>query len=79
MGVDWKPGRRWPVFLTGITNGQVEDFSWSLGIGYELKFFEIYIASPNMIPTFKGESMQSLSVSMCWHFIKNKPGKVKDQ
>ena len=78
LGVDWKPGSHWPVFLTGITNGQIEDLSWSLGIGYELKFLEIYIASPNMIPTFKGESMQSLSLSMCWHFIKNKPDIKRD-
>jgi len=70
MGIDWKPGRKWPVLLTGLTNGLQGGVAWSVGIGYELKFLEIYISSPNILPRIENSDFQTLSLSACWHFVK---------
>jgi hypothetical protein len=71
-GLDWKPGRHWPIFLTGITQDLQGNLNWSLGLGYELNFLELYIASPNLIPQFQGSDVQTLSISACWHFVKQR-------
>lgn len=69
LGIDWKPGVKWPVFMTGITNSLQQNAAWSVGIGYELKFLEFYISSPNVIPLLEGTDLQTLSLSLCWHFV----------
>jgi hypothetical protein len=70
LGLDWKPGKKWPIFLTGITPNLQRGMAWSVGIGYELKFLELYLSSPNIIPKFEGTDVQALSLSTCWHFVK---------
>jgi hypothetical protein len=75
--LSWKPGKWWPVVLTGISNGLNHDFVWSAGFGYELSFLELYVSSPNIIPLIEGNSLNALSLSMCWHFIKEKQKKDK--
>ncbi len=70
MGLDWKPGKNWPVFLTGMTTNRINRVDWTLGIGYELKFMEIYISSPDFGSVLEGKSLETLSLSLCWHFIK---------
>ena len=70
LGLDWKPGKHWPIFLTGISTALLGNMAWSAGIGYELKFLELYLSSPNIIPKFEGSDSQSLSISACWHFMK---------
>lgn len=72
VGLDWKPGRYWPIFLTGITQDLQGNLNWSIGLGYELNFLELYIASPNIVPQFQGSDVQTLSISACWHFVKQK-------
>jgi len=76
LGLDWKPGRHWPVFLTGLSSALNSGMAWSVGLGYELKFLELYISSPNIIPKFENSDLQTLSLSMCWHFVKPK-GEIK--
>jgi hypothetical protein len=72
FGLDWKPGIKWPVILTGLSNDHDQGFNWALGLGYELSFAEIYLSSPDLISFFTAEDMQSLSFSICWHFVKSK-------
>ncbi len=74
MGLDWKPGKSWPVFLTGITTNRLNKVDWSLGIGYELKFLEVYVSSPDFTSVVQGKDLETLSISACWHFIKGKGG-----
>jgi hypothetical protein len=71
-GLDWKPGKWWPVLLTGITTSLNEGFTWSLGIGYELNFMELYVALPSMLPVIEGKGLSTVSLSMCWHVIRQK-------
>jgi hypothetical protein len=75
LGLDWKPGKNWPIFLTGISNGLMGEMAWSVGIGYELKFLELYVSTPNIIPKFESSDLQSLSISACWHFVKPRKSK----
>lgn len=75
-GLDWKAGKWWPVLLTGISTSLNEQFSWSLGIGYELNFLELYISIPNMPPIIEGKGINTVSLSMCWHLIRDK-NKIK--
>jgi hypothetical protein len=71
-GLDWKPGKWWPVFLTGVTNNRTNSIDWSVGLGYELKFMELYISTPDFIPVLEGNSLQTMSLSLCWHFVKSR-------
>jgi hypothetical protein len=71
-GLDWKPGKWWPVFLTGISTSLNNRLSWSLGLGYELKFVELYVALPNMLPVIEGKGLNTISLSICWRFLKQK-------
>jgi hypothetical protein len=75
-GLDYKPGKWWPVLLTGISTTLNNQMSWSLGLGYELNFLELYIALPDMLPVIQGKGMNTLSVSACWHFLRQEK-KVK--
>jgi hypothetical protein len=77
VGIDWKPGRHWPVFLTGLSNSRTGGPSWSLGLGYELNFLEIYLSSPDFSSVLAGEELETLSLSMCWHFLKEKKPAVR--
>lgn len=79
VGLDWKAGRYWPVLLTGVTNSPQGDVNFSVGIGYELKFLELYVSSPNILPVITGSSdVQTLSISACWHFVKGKKKAPKE-
>lgn len=73
--LSWKPGKYWPAVLTGISNSLNSTMVWSVGLGYELKFLEIYFAAPNILPVIDGEGFNTLSVSLCWHFVKDKKKK----
>jgi hypothetical protein len=79
FGIDWKPGRHWPVIMTGLTNNSVGGADWSVGLGYELGFAEIYISSPDVIQYFDSEDLTSFSLSICWHFWKNKSGEDREK
>jgi hypothetical protein len=69
LGIDWKPGKWWPVFLTGVTNNRVNNYDWSVGLGYELKVMELYISTPSLL---SGKHLETLSLSACWHFVKSR-------
>lgn len=77
-GLLYKPGKWWPIALTGITNGPDGSLAWSIGIGYELPFVEFYLSSPNILPKFQNSDLQTLSISLCWHFVKMEKQKKQD-
>ena len=67
-GLDWKPGKKWPVFLTGVTYFGIDKMAWSVGLGYEFRFVEVYLASADYLSFIGNTDQQSLSLSACWHF-----------
>lgn len=70
FGLDWKPGKKWPVFLSGITYLGTDKMAWSGGLGYEFRFVELYLASADILSFINNMDQQSLSLSACWHFWK---------
>lgn len=75
VGLDWQAGPYWPIVLTGIYGNQTGDLAWSAGLGYDVKFMELYLAIPDIIPLLEGMPMETISVSICWHFVKMQPRK----
>ncbi len=72
LGLDWKPGTYWPVFLTGLTNRRAGGAAWALGIGYELGFVELYISSPDIVSVFQGDELKTFALSASWHFLRER-------
>ena len=69
LGLEWKPGNYWPVFLTGISYDRYGQRRMALGLGYELKFLEIYFSTAEVAPWLGGgRDMFSASLTTVWYF-----------
>lgn len=65
-GLEYYYNNKWPVLLTGITYGRLNNMLWSLGLGYRLKFLHIYISTSDFPSFFEENSQVSLSASLSW-------------
>lgn len=65
--LEWKPGNHWPIFLTGISYDRFMDSRWSVGLGYEFKIAEIYLATADVVPYVEGSDRFSLSFTSVWY------------
>jgi len=77
VGLDWQAGQYWPIVLTGIYGNQSGELAWSAGLGYDVKFMELYFALPDIVPLLEGSPLETLSLSICWHFVKTERKKKK--
>ena len=65
--LEWKPGRHWPIFLTGISYDRFMDSRWALGLGYEFKIAEIYLSTADVVPYVTGSDRFSISFTSIWY------------
>ncbi len=68
-GVYWAPAKNYPVILTGINYDQVQSLRWSLGTGYSLGLFEVYVSTGDVISVLAGPQNFSSSFMIVWHLF----------
>ena len=69
LGFEWKPISQIPI-RSGFTFGGFDGFAWSLGIGLDVDFLELNIASADMISVLQGNDTRvvQFTVGSRWKF-----------
>ncbi len=63
LGFEWKPISQIPI-RGGFTFGGFDGFAWSLGIGLDVDFLELNIASADMISVLQGNDTRVVQFTM---------------
>ena len=66
FGLEYQPGIKAPILLTGVTYDQRNETSWAMGLGYNAKFMEFYISTIDMVSLIKGKEIFSISAVFVW-------------
>lgn len=68
LGVDYKPFKYSPIFMTGISNGITGKFRWSLGLGYEIWKIDMFISTYDFISVIDPNTNLSFAFNFRWRF-----------
>jgi len=69
IGMDYLPGKKWPVFLAGMTFDQEINARLGLGLGYRNHFVDVYASTIDLISMIQNDDRISFSLVARWKFM----------
>ncbi|MDC1068014.1 DUF5723 family protein [Candidatus Kapabacteria bacterium] len=66
IGAEWLPFQSLPSLMAGVGNDRFNNTRFSLGLGYSIKIFDVYIGSRDFLATISGGKRASVSLNIRW-------------